>query len=232
MPLLALDTTTRVPSAALISRAGVLHACVGVGDRSQAAQLPTLLIDLVAGAGLALADIETFAVAAGPGAFTGLRIGIATMQALALVNRRRLVAVSALDVLAELAAGEAPPGALVAGWMDAHRRDVFAALYRVETGAALSPSRLTEVAPAVVDDPARVLDRWAAARPIVIAGDGAVRYAAAAGFAGRVLAPPPLAPMLARMALDRADRGAAIDPAAVRPVYIRRPDAELARERR
>jgi hypothetical protein len=65
-------------------------------------------------------------------------------------------------------------------------------------------------------------------------GDGAIRYRDRAGrlsLAG-ILAPPPLAPSIAQVAFDRAAAGGSTTPHAIRPVYVRRPDAELARERR
>ena len=232
MHLLALDTTTRQPSAALVRDERVIGAIVGDASRSQAEQLPGLLLDLLAEAGVAIAEVDLFAVAAGPGAFTGLRIGIATVQGLALVHGKRVVPISALDALAHAAAIDVETGTRIGAWMDAHRRDVFASLYRVDDGTSFAAERIMELDPPIVDAPAVVLARWRSQPPDVIIGDGGVAYAAAAGYAGRIVAPPPLAPIIARVAIDRARRGDLVGPAGVRPLYVRRPDAELAREAR
>lgn len=230
MPVMALDTTTRLPSAAIVSDDRVIASSTGTSTRSHAEQLPNLLLDLLTVAGITLDAIDVFAVASGPGAFTGLRIGLATIQGLALVTGRRVVPVSALEALAHAASLDAAPGTIVGAWMDAHRRDVFAALYRTESVAAYTGGRLVELDAPFVELPDAVLDRWQATLPATLIGDGAVAHAASAGYGGTVMAPPPLAPIIGRLAVDRARRGETVDPAGVQPAYVRRPDAELARD--
>ncbi len=110
MRVLALDTTARALSAAVVEDDHVRAEHVGDATRSHAERLPSALLDLVAEARIELASIDVFAVAAGPGSFTGLRIGIAAMQGLAFVTGKRIVAVSALDALAHAAAAESPEG--------------------------------------------------------------------------------------------------------------------------
>ena len=72
-----------------------------------------------------LRDIDVYAVATGPGSFTGLRIGIATMQGLAFAAGKSLIGVSGFDALVRAVRG-APA---VATWVDAWRGEVFAARY-------------------------------------------------------------------------------------------------------
>src|SRR6187455_3333794 len=180
MKVLALDTTTRVGSVALVDDDRVIDERCGDGTRSHAERLPHELLAVADANGAPLAEVDLFAVASGPGSFTGLRIGIATIQGLALVARRRVIGVPALDALAHVASLDLATGALVAAWMDAHRREVFAALYRVTAAPPFDPARLEEVEPASAGDPESVLTRWrdllTHANP-VFAGDGAVLYA-------------------------------------------------------
>lgn len=210
---------------------------VRTGDpaRSHAERLPQDILDLLREAGTDAAAIDLYAVAAGPGMFTGLRIGIATIQGLAFVHRRQVAPVSALRALAECAADGLSPGAIVAAWMDAHRRDVFAAAYRVDApGTPNGPASLTELAPPSVETPAATLERWRAGglRPEVVCGDGAVLFASTLPADMRVLAPPPLAPAIAALALAAYRDARTVAPAAVQPLYVRRPDAEVARDAR
>jgi tRNA threonylcarbamoyladenosine biosynthesis protein TsaB len=184
-------------------------------------------------------DIDLFAVAAGPGSFTGLRIGIATIQGLALTLGRNVAAVSALEALAQSVSPAAAEGALIAAWMDAHRGEVFAALYEVTGAGPFDARRLIELHGPAVGDPGSMIDgvvRRSAGRSVLFAGDGAVRHAAAIeGLCPRiagVLPPPLLAAAIGRMALGRARRGETVHPSAVGPLYLRRPDAELDRERK
>lgn len=101
MRVLALDTTTRAGSVALIENDRVVAEQSGDPTRSHAERLPTDLLNLLAANGCAMSDIDLFAVAAGPGSFTGLRIGIATIQGLAFVTGQRIVPVSILEALAQ-----------------------------------------------------------------------------------------------------------------------------------
>ena len=236
MKVLSLDTTTRAGSVAIVDDDVTVDERIGDGARPHAERLPGEILALLEAHHLTVDAIELFAVASGPGSFTGLRIGIATMQALAFVGRRRIVGVSALEALAHGAAHDAVPGTVVAAWMDAHRRDVFAALYRVADAPPFEPDRLVELEAPTVGDPAATLARWREAVghvPAIIVGDGAVAFAAVIcrdPLGARIVGPPPIAATIARLARARARRGEAVDPAAIHPLYIRRPDAEVARE--
>ena len=247
MRLLALDTTTRLASAALVDDDHTIGVWSSDPARAHAEQLPRGLIEMVTGSGRsgqagAFDAIDVFAVAVGPGSFTGLRIGIATIQGLAFVGGRRIVPVSVLEALA-VAGGTATAGhraaphdLVVAAWMDAHRREVFSALYRCEVGNAGAWPAMP-VMPVMIDapavgDPRAVLTRWhdGGLRADVYIGDGALLYRDLLAADAVVIPPPPLAETIAQLALPRARAGETVDPAAVQPLYVRRPDAETARD--
>jgi tRNA threonylcarbamoyladenosine biosynthesis protein TsaB len=234
MLVLALDTTTRGGSVALARDGVVLESDEGNQAATHGERLPGDLIRVLDRRGLGVGDVDLFAVAAGPGSFTGLRIGIATMQGLAFANGKSVVGVSALDALHHLvqSMAELPPATVrpsIATWMDAHRGEVFSALY--DGGAVLDgPS---------AEKPSDILQRWRPrflAQPIIFGGDGAIVYAGLIAQTlpdARVVATlPPLAPSIAHLALDRARTGELSPPDSIRPIYVRRPDAELARDRK
>jgi tRNA threonylcarbamoyladenosine biosynthesis protein TsaB len=282
MLILALDTTTRPGSVALLRDGDLLAVESGDASQPHAERLPGEIVRLLSRHGFDVRAVDLFAVAAGPGSFTGLRIGIATMQGLAFALGRPVVGVSVLDALALLGADQvamddwAERGQpLVGAFMDAQRAEVFGALYEASGFRLQAPargedtehearaSRLQVPAKArspepgassvldgpVSEPPAVVLARWQqisaglpdaargakSERPIVFAGDGVVRYRSliverfGAGF--RSVEPlPPLAGLIGRLALAEAADGRATAPHAVRPIYVRRSDAELARE--
>jgi tRNA threonylcarbamoyladenosine biosynthesis protein TsaB len=222
--VLALDTTTRSGSIAVVRGRDVVAEFVGDGAVTHGARLPGDLIRALEIAGATLDDVEMLAVAAGPGSFTGLRVGIAAMQGLAMARDLRIVPVSVLDALAAAGTGTAR----VAAWMDGQRGEVFAALY--------DPSGQQVEIAATALTPERTLESWASAltgAPVTFIGDGAVKYEAALrarlGHGVAIVAPPPLAPVIGRIAA--ADPSRAQLPHAVVPIYVRRPDAELARTR-
>jgi tRNA threonylcarbamoyladenosine biosynthesis protein TsaB len=235
MVVLALDTTTRTGSVAVLRDGGVLIEGSGDPDVPHGRRLPGDILGTLSDVGLTLTDLDLFAVASGPGAFTGLRIGIATIQGLAFAHRRPVAAVSALDALAHVALPEAraAAGAFVAPWMDAARGEVFSALY--EIGGEASDELMERDEPSV-GSPDGTLERWRPLlneRSVVFAGEGAVRYVDRinAGLGNRAVVlrtTPRLAGMIGRLALQRPDTAG--PPHAVRPLYVRRPDAELARE--
>ena len=236
MFVIALDTTTRAGSVALVDGDRVIEERAGDASRSHAERLPSEITALADAHRLPLSGIDLYGVALGPGSFTGLRIGIATIQGLASVHRRRVVGVSALDALAGARSREATAGTIVAAWMDAHRRDVFTALYRVGDAGASPGSRLEELEGPAVGDPESTLARWLRDRgvtPTVFVGDGAVLYEdqiRRAIVSARVEPPPLLASTIGRLAIARAS--AAVDPAALRPLYVRQSDAEIARDKK
>jgi tRNA threonylcarbamoyladenosine biosynthesis protein TsaB len=233
--ILALDTTTRGGSAALVRDGDVLGVVSGDPARTHAERLPEALVRVLEDRHETMAAVDLFAVAAGPGSFTGLRIGIATIQGLAFALGRPVVGVSVLDALAQIGrdAGAARGTPFVGAWMDAQRNEVFAALYPSDPHSPLVDGPVSEA-------PASVLDRWQSltnGRPISVAGDGVTRYrellAERLGDRFRPVEPlPPLAPTIARIAAREAVAGHAVAPHAIRPIYVRRPDAELARDKK
>jgi len=229
MRVLALDTTTREGSVALVEDDRIIAEQSGDGTRSHAERLPGDLMRLLAAHQQDSAAIDLFAVVAGPGSFTGLRIGIATMQGLAFVHHRRIVAVSALEALAHTASRRLDAGSLVAAWIDAHRHEVFSALYEVAEAPLFTAGRLLEVEPPAVGPPSTFLAGWGNRQVAAFIGDGASAYAPLIAGKGSLLQTPLLAGAAGLMAAR--ERHSAVDPARVQPIYVRRPDAEMARER-
>lgn len=228
MLILALDTTTNAGSGALVGDRGVVREAASDRARPQAERLPGELAALLDREGVALTDIDAFAVGTGPGSFTGLRVGIATMQGLAAAMGKPLIGVSALDALVRIASGgsERTRPTCVATWVDAWRGEVFAALY--ENGREIDAPR---VAP-----PEALLGRLTD-RPTLFTGDGAARHqdVIRAVLGARARFTEPVAPLLAgtigRIAADAWRAGDRPAPDAIRPLYVRRSDAELARDR-
>ena len=243
MLILALDTTTRAASCAVSRDGVVLREDAIDSSRQLAVQLPGALEAVLALADAELREVDAFAVATGPGSFTGLRIGIATMQGFAFAEEKPLIGISALTALSAVAS-PAFLGSRIATWIDAWRGDVYAALY--EDGHAAGEP--------VVADPADLLQDLApppvpqrgfgasspmiAANDILFIGDGAATYrdmiVARLGGAARIADPtsPLLSGVIAILATIEYRNGHRPPPHAIRPLYVRRPDAELARDKR
>jgi tRNA threonylcarbamoyladenosine biosynthesis protein TsaB len=226
MLVLSLDTSSAAGSAAVVRDGDVVVERAGDATRTHGERLPGELMAALDAAGCTLNDVDLFAVATGPGSFTGLRVGIATIQGIAFARQARVVPVSTFEALAGQMPGDTPLGV----WLDAHRGQVFATLLDAEGRELQAPSSRP---------PEATLDAWArvlpAGEPVRFAGDGAVKYrgtiAGRLGAAARIAdAVPLLAGTIGRVAAAHPER--AVAPHALAPLYVRRPDAELARDRR
>jgi tRNA threonylcarbamoyladenosine biosynthesis protein TsaB len=175
--------------------------------------------------GLAVGDLGAVAVSAGPGSFTGLRVGVAAAKGLAYSLGIPLYGMPTLDLLA----ANAPPGTTaVRTVIDARRGELFTALYDCSSGA---PEAVGEAAIVTPEQLARRL----APGTLVIGEPGASRELFARRQ-GVFIAPPHLAyPRAAAAALAGADRLAAGGPsetASLTPFYLRPSDAEAGRAAR
>ena len=166
---------------------------------------------LLQGLGLAPRDVDGYAVAAGPGSFTGLRVGIGTVQGLALAADRPCAAISALDALAAQAAGSSD---CIVAVMEAHRGEVFA---RVFDGAG-RPTGEPQALPL-----AALLEQVQDGAAFI--GDAVERYREdirtarpGAVFPSRSLF---LAAMVARLGEAALRAGRGIAPSELRPLYLR-----------
>ena len=252
MLILALDTTSRSGSVALMRDDTLVGLHTGDAAQPHGRRLPGDLLLPLEAHGLMPKDVDLYAVAVGPGSFTGLRVGVATVQGFAFANRRSVVAVSTLAALAALSDVDpiSSGSALIAAVIDADRREVFAALFRraqetavrhgatVEQGIVIAPEGLEPVGEALVLRPEQLAGQWAGRirhETVWAVGSGTEKYGDVVATLGprvRIAGPtPPLAPVIARVAARLWQAGATISPHAIRPVYVRRPDAELARNR-
>jgi len=233
--ILALDTTTPAGSVAITRDDKVIAVRVGDPARTHGERLPGEIEDALNDAAVMASDLELLAVASGPGGFTGLRIGLATMQGLAMVLDTPVVGVSALDALAAVAwpTVEDPKDTHLFAWMDAQRSEVFAAEY--VRALEDSPFAWRLQGEPTVGAPAQLLEGVETGARYVFVGDGAVRYRSQIEqlqASHRVIEPPDaLAPAIASLGRQLAARGLAGPPHALRPLYVRRPDAVIERLR-
>jgi tRNA threonylcarbamoyladenosine biosynthesis protein TsaB len=221
--VLALDTTTRAGSVAVLDDDRVLALLPGDAARTHAERLPGDIARGLEMAKVPKEKIDLLAVAIGPGAFTGLRIGLAAIQGLAMTLNKPVVGLSALEALAR----QVNDADVIVPWMDAQRGDVFATLID-------SAARRTIETPAAAN-PGALLESWQhhlAGRRAVFIGDATGRDAALIDLHGEARTPSPLAVQIGQIARERAARGEAGPPHALEPIYVRRPDAEIERERK
>jgi tRNA threonylcarbamoyladenosine biosynthesis protein TsaB len=219
MLILALDTTSRQGSFAL-ARDGVILEAIEVEAPDGFGQIVYQRIEeLLKRHGVGLAEIDCYAAASGPGSFTGIRVGLTAVKALAEVHGKPLVAVSNLLALASLAEGR-----YRAPVIDARRSEVFAAVYdeqlRPVIGEAAVPWPL--FLQSVADKQVTFISQSAA-----IFEPGATAEQQAGPNWRYTAAREPVAAAVARLASARYTRGDTQPPEAADANYVRRSDAEL-----
>jgi len=228
MLVLALDTCDARGSIAIL-RDGVLLASLrhDVPQDYSSWLLPATDRALSA-AQVHLPDVDLFAVAAGPGSFTALRVGLTTVKAWAEVYGRPAVPVSRLEALA----GQIEqPGELVAAFVDARRDQLYAGLFQRNAAGFTLLGEESVIAPE--DFLANVVNQadggsmtWISLDPPALTRIPAWSGRVALGESV-ITADPLVAPAIARIAVRKAAAGHAVDALALDANYIRRCDAEL-----
>jgi tRNA threonylcarbamoyladenosine biosynthesis protein TsaB len=217
--LLGFDTATAASSACVLRADGEFFEVVPAPARlsrppAHASELMPAVAEVMDAAGIDWSELDAIAVGVGPGAFTGLRIGIATARALAGAGGLPLRPVSSLAALAEGIEAEARLAVI-----DAKRGEIFAGLYRPE-GAVWDPSPMR---------PEQLVERVrASAFDPLAAGDGSVRFREALESAGIRVAPDEASAHVVRgLHVCRLAQGVGDEPPeTVLPDYLRAPDAK------
>jgi tRNA threonylcarbamoyladenosine biosynthesis protein TsaB len=222
MNVLAFDTCLGAVSAAVCRRGpqgAMLREAYEVRSAGHAERLLPMIAEVMQGAGLGFSELDRIAVTAGPGGFTGVRVGIAAARGLALATGKPVVAATSLAVMAHRAAemltdiGEALGGRRLMVAVDARRGVLYVQSF---------------VAGAIETTEAQLLTPPEAAHSLgaegaIVVGSGAAAVAAAAKAAGIAVEArlPELQPH-ARNLAAMADRLVPVSP--VRPLYLRLPD--------
>lgn len=222
--ILSVETATLAGSVALSRGGAIVAALAGDSGISHSNTLLTDIDKLLREAQMDLSEIDLFAVATGPGSFTGLRIGIATVKGLAATLDRPCVGVPTLNAVA-LSAGASERSVAL---LPAGRGEVFAQLFSVTREGLV-----TELDKATHISPQRLLAKYGSLESVLWCGEGAVaNNALLASLETRTswrIAPPTqnLATQVALLALAAFRNDQVSHPDALQAIYVRPSDAEL-----
>jgi tRNA threonylcarbamoyladenosine biosynthesis protein TsaB len=228
-PLLALDTSGPTARVAIVARDGRLLATAERTAERHSHALLSLCDEALGAAGARVADLAGIACGAGPGSFTGLRVGLAVVKGLALPFDLPLLLISSLEALA-LDLGRTDEEATLAPCIDAGKGEVYGQLFRMVGGAPRAIGAEQRLSPAAY---AGLLLE---AGDFVLGGVGLDRHTTT--FASLLPAsslrqrlPGPSAGAIATLALSRLARGERDDLAAAVPSYGRPPDITTPKRR-
>ncbi|MDO8489729.1 MAG: tRNA (adenosine(37)-N6)-threonylcarbamoyltransferase complex dimerization subunit type 1 TsaB, partial [Candidatus Omnitrophota bacterium] len=130
MKILGIDTTTKILCLGVYVDGEHYEYNFEVGRRLSELLAPTIQ-RVLAALGLKIADIDYFACGLGPGSFTGMRIGVATIKGLSIVKNKPVIGVSSLDILAR---NTEPTDRLIVTALDARRDLIYCSSYKYEKG--------------------------------------------------------------------------------------------------
>jgi tRNA threonylcarbamoyladenosine biosynthesis protein TsaB len=226
MLILALDTSTAVGSLAIVEDLRVIREAPLAGEDPYSSRLFRHLDSLLAEANLELQAFDLFAVAAGPGSFTGLRVGLTAAKGWAEVFGKPIAAVNALEAVA---AQSKSAGGLIAPFLDARRGEVYGGLYERRGEQLESLSETVVMSPteylAWLRDEAGVRDTTLASpTPNVLA---AYLTSTADRTIEIEVVSAALAPVIGKLGYAKAQRGKLADALTLDADYVRRSDAEV-----
>src|SRR5689334_871599 len=220
--ILAIETATLAGSIAIVRGEEVIAGSNGDPAISHSNTLLADLDRLLNEAKVKLPEIDLFAVAAGPGSFTGLRIGIATIKALAATLARPTAAVPTLQAIA-LGGGSSETSVAL---LPAGRGEVFAQSFSVSNDGAV-----TALDDAAHIAPKKMFDKYGSLEKVLWCGEGAIAQRELIESASKEwrIAPQPenLARHVAALALRNFRVGQLVAPDALQAIYVRPSDAEL-----
>jgi tRNA threonylcarbamoyladenosine biosynthesis protein TsaB len=242
MIILGIDTATTAASAAIVEDERLVTEETGDGfqgrgngttpHRGNHAEILLPLIDkLLETAGLRLTDLSALAVAIGPGSFTGLRIGLSTVKGLAYGSETPVVSV---PTLAAVAARVNDGDGFICSFLDARKKEVYAALF-YRRGKTLE--RVSDDVAATPENVVEAVRRLTRGEPCHFIGDGARTYASTVkesfGESGRLTIGdnyPTVASAVAFLAEEKLLRQERDPVGPLVPLYLRPSEAELKRK--
>ena len=229
MKILSIDTTANTASVAVLEDTTLLALQTANAKNTHSEVLLPMIKSCLDSLKLTAAEMDAFACSAGPGSFTGVRIGAATIKGLAFGTDKPCVSVSSLEALAENMSGF---NGIICPAMNARRGQVYSAIFRMADGVC---TRLTEDSCEMADHMAELLSAYD--EPIYFTGDGAELMKKATAENENVRPTPELllyqnGYSVGACAYRKLLRGETVDDRALTPVYLRKPQAEREREER
>jgi tRNA threonylcarbamoyladenosine biosynthesis protein TsaB len=236
MLILAIDTSTRTGSAAILRDSQILAEVSGYEETLYSNRLFRDIAALQEKANFSMDQVDVFSVASGPGSFTGLRVGLTAVKAWAEVHGKPIAAISGLEAIAyeSLAGGvpEALSASFIAPFLDARRGQIFGAVYRNGNGNELGLELVTDESILSLDEFLEMAKGKSAQSVALVSPTPNVLPAARIEkvFPGQqaITVTAALAPAIGRLGFERARRGELVDAIRLDANYVRRSDAEAA----
>lgn len=228
MNILGIETSTKTGSVAVMNENGLVCQYTLSIDVTHSERLMVTVDRVLKDARMSLKDISGLAVSVGPGSFTGLRVGIATVKGLAFATGLPVAAVPTLKALAWNLYYSSYPACPL---QDAKKREVYAAIYRYDGSSIVQTMKETAISISALST--------LISGPVLFTGEASIAFRSEIenAFGSRAYFAPlalclPSAASVADIGLRMIAAGQTTDPNDLAPMYVRRPEAEVAWEKR
>jgi tRNA threonylcarbamoyladenosine biosynthesis protein TsaB len=226
--VLAIDTCDSRGSVALLRGETAVHVVRHELSEEYSSWLLPAVAEALRAADLGMAEVDGYAVAAGPGSFTGVRVGLTTVKAWSEVYGKRIAAVSRLEALASQSKAVEP---YVAAFADAQRGQVFGAVYRragteferLGEEMVIPPGKFVEMAAELASGGSLA---WVSTDPECVLQDAAWSARESRGEKVERVSSG-LAPAIGRIGMAQLEAGRHTDALSLDANYVRRSDAEI-----
>lgn len=223
MRVLGVDTSTSVVGIAIVEDDQlIVEYTLNLHEMHSAKLLPSIN-EALGRAEMKLSDIDGFAVSIGPGSFTGLRVGVATVKGLSYATQKPMLAVPTLDALAYTLRYS---NKLICPLLDARKNEVYGAIY---DNRGEDIERKSDYLCVKIEQILNMLDQ-----PTIFLGEGAYRYKEeiVSDLGDKAIIADPLVSLprganVAILGLEKLRRNEFEDPFSLKPLYVRKPEAEV-----
>lgn len=229
MIVLSIDSSSKVATVALLKDDILMAEYVLNDKREHSVLLMTMIENILKESNLTIDDIDAYVVSKGPGSFTGLRIGMATIKGMSFGSNKPYISLSSLDSLAYSVSSF---NGIICPIMDALRTNVYTGLYKSENG---SLETIMDPTPMELEDLISLLKEKN--EPVIFTGDGLAKHKEFINenFPNANFAPNHLsivrASSLGELGMQKLKSGIC-DDSNSSPVYLKKPQAERELERR
>jgi tRNA threonylcarbamoyladenosine biosynthesis protein TsaB len=229
LKILAIDTSSATATVAVMSDGILMGEHILNNGKTHSQKLLIMIEALLKDCGLKPSDIDIFACSSGPGSFTGLRIGAATIKGMAHVLKKPVIGVATLDILAH---GLYNCSGLICSVLDAQRETVYSAIYKWENGSLIRLEDLRVISSEALIDYLHTKDT-----KITLTGDGTYLFKDKIAKADNIAIAPathllPRASSCAALAEEMYKAGQTSTYDTFVPQYIRKSQAEVEYEKK
>lgn len=212
--LLTIDTSQEIASVSVIRDGELVGVETNNSQKDHAAWLQPAIQTMFSKSGILLSELDAIGVVAGPGSYTGLRVGMASAKGLCYALKKPLITLNGLYIMASAFQSQYFETGFICPMVDARRMEVFTALYGADLNQLLEPQAM------ILEESS--FDSWLIEQPVYFFGNGAQKYKILLKSPNAIFPEWRISPAdIARITQEIYDRDGFADLAYAEPMYVK-----------